>query len=57
MEVEQPGGKSDDTADGHETLWESNIEEEQECRWPKSERRPPKTFTYDYLGTPASYSV
>lgn len=56
MEEEQPGETSD-TTDGHLALWESNGEKGQECRLPKRERRPPKTFTYDYLGTPACYTV
>lgn len=57
MEEEQLGEKADDTADEHRVLWENNSEDELECRLPKRERRPPKTFTYDYLGTPACYSV
>jgi len=56
LEEEQAGGNSDDAAD--KALWGTNSEEEQECRLPKRERRPPKTFTYDYLqGTPACYNV
>ncbi|XP_073718842.1 uncharacterized protein [Misgurnus anguillicaudatus] len=31
--------------------------ERQNARWPRRERRPPKTFTYDYLGTPICYNI
>lgn len=57
MDEEQPVGQSDDVADAHAAPEESNSEGEQGYRWPRRERRPPKTFTYDYLGTPACYSV
>ncbi len=52
---EQPA--ADVVADGHVPPSEVNDEGEQWCRWPRRERRPPKTFTYDYLGTPACYGV
>ncbi|KAL1279508.1 hypothetical protein QQF64_026181 [Cirrhinus molitorella] len=49
---EQP--TADEVAAGHATQSEGNIEGD---RWPKREKRPPKTFTYDYLSTPACYGV
>ncbi len=52
---EQPA--ADVVADGHVPPSEVNDEGEQWCRWPRRERRPPKMFTYDYLGTPACYGV
>lgn len=53
MNAEQPEVEPDDMADAHVTPNERNREGEQGYRWPRRERRPPKTFTYDYLGTPA----
>ncbi len=50
LEEEQPGGRSDGMEDAYVTPCENN-------RWPQRERRPPKTFTYDWLGTPACYNV
>ncbi|ROI16652.1 hypothetical protein DPX16_22629 [Anabarilius grahami] len=57
MNEEQPVEPPDDVADASAAPDESNSEGEQGYRWPRRERRPPKTFTYDYLGTPACYSA
>uniref|UniRef100_A0A3B3Q8H6 Gypsy retrotransposon integrase-like protein 1 n=1 Tax=Paramormyrops kingsleyae TaxID=1676925 RepID=A0A3B3Q8H6_9TELE len=57
MEEEQPGGRLDDMDDVPVTPSGSDRETGREYRWPRRERRPPKTFTYDCLGTPACYNV
>lgn len=57
MNEEQPVGQPDDEADAHAVPGECNSEGEQVDRWPRRKRRPPKTFTYDYLGTPECYNI
>ncbi len=57
MEEKQSGERSDDMEDEHVTPCENDRDAGQENRWPQRERRPPKTFTYNCLGTPAYYNV
>lgn len=57
MEEEQRVERPDEMEDIPVRLGEHDREIGQEYRWPKRERRPPKTFTYDHLGTPACYNV
>ncbi len=56
MEEEQSGERSDDMEDEHVTPCENDRDEGQ-VKMASEGKRPPKTFTYDCLGTPAYYNV